>query len=38
MAAAFGLRFALPDYLIDMYKSLKSKRSGAPTLRSGATV
>jgi hypothetical protein len=35
MAAAFGLRFALPDYLIDMYKSLKSKRSGAPTLRSG---
>jgi hypothetical protein len=37
-AAAFGLRFALPDYLIDMYKSLKSKRSGAPTLRSGATV
>ena len=23
-AAAFGLRFALPDYLIDLYKSLKN--------------
>lgn len=24
VAAAFGLRFALPDYLIDLYKSLKN--------------
>lgn len=24
LAAAFGLRFALPDYLIDLYKSLKN--------------
>ncbi|MCX4194226.1 AhpC/TSA family protein, partial [Methylobacterium organophilum] len=24
VAAAFGLRFALPDYLVDLYKSLKN--------------
>ncbi|RYF05920.1 MAG: AhpC/TSA family protein, partial [Deltaproteobacteria bacterium] len=24
IAAAFGLRFALPDYLVDLYKSLKN--------------
>jgi len=24
VAAAFGLRFELPDYLIDLYKSLKN--------------
>ncbi len=24
VAAAFGLRFALPDYLVDLYKALKN--------------
>jgi hypothetical protein len=24
VAAAFGIRFALPDYLVDLYKSLKN--------------
>jgi peroxiredoxin len=27
-AAAFGLRFALPDYLVDLYKSLKNDLPG----------
>lgn len=28
VAAAFGLRFALPDYLVDLYKSLKNDLPG----------
>ena len=25
MASAFGLKFALPDYLVELYKSLKNE-------------